>query len=337
MNLKDIFANTPVELGPTSKIHGLGIVSLLCGEGPFEFPDLALVEDAVSKSFVRITETSDRGEVPVLRVDNSGHQPVIILEGEELIGGKQNRVVNITVIVKAGCGLNIPVSCMEAGRWAFRRREFDSGQALFRAKSRAIQKESVMACLSTGRGFRSDQRAVWNEVNESLEATGATSASSDFRASRERMSHRIEEFVTGFTMADRQIGAVFMSSAGILGMELLATSDLFRRASDKIVRSFAFEVLSEENLKDIREGEAKSWWDKVLAAPISTHPSPGSGQVVKLDDPDLIGSGLYWNNVVVHLSCFPTRAGSHSDKQAFTQRLSATERGKRLRQQYYKN
>jgi hypothetical protein len=328
MHLQDILANTSagLGLGEPWKVSGLGIVPLLCAEVLPEFPYLDLVEDAISKRDVRITETSDRGEVPVLKVENEGGQPVVILEGEELVGGKQNRVVNTTVIVMPGSSFEIPVSCMEAGRWAYRRREFDSGEALFRARSRAIQKESVIACMREEGGFRSDQRAIWNEVSQSLGEMGASSSTSDFRAGRERMSLRIEEFVDGFRATERQVGGVFISSAGVLGMELLGTPDLFKRASGKIVRSFAFEVLSEENIKDIRSDETESWWKKVLNASISMHPSPGPGDIVKLNDPDLIGSGLLWNHALVHFSCFPANASSDIVRRSGIRRASVSER-----------
>jgi hypothetical protein len=326
MHLREILAIDSDGLGPASKVHGLSVVPLLCGEGFSGFPHLDLVEDAISKESVRITETSDRGEVPVLKVENKGDQPVLILEGEELVGGKQNRVVNITVIVHAGSSLEIPVSCMEAGRWAYRRREFDSGEALFRARSRAVQKESVIACMREEGSFRSDQRAVWNEVSQSLGEMGASSSTSDFRAGRERVSLRIEEFVNGFRATDRQVGAVFISSTGVLGMELLGTPDLFKRASGKIVRSFAFEVLSEESIEDIRSDETESWWKKVLNASISMHSSPGPGDVVKLNNPDLIGSGLLWNNALVHFSCFPANGSSDKARRSGIRRASVSER-----------
>ena len=57
------------------------------------------------------------GSVPELKVFNGLSQPVLLLDGEELIGAKQNRVLNLTIMVPADTEMMIPVSCVEAGRW----------------------------------------------------------------------------------------------------------------------------------------------------------------------------------------------------------------------------
>jgi hypothetical protein len=50
-------------------------------------------------------------------VENTGDRPVLLLEGEELVGAKQNRVVLSSVLVGAGSQVVLPVFCVERGRW----------------------------------------------------------------------------------------------------------------------------------------------------------------------------------------------------------------------------
>ena len=66
---------------------------------------------------VRITEISEGGSVPDLRVANLGDLPMLLLDGEQLVGAKQNRILNMTVLVAARSEVTIPVSCVEQGRW----------------------------------------------------------------------------------------------------------------------------------------------------------------------------------------------------------------------------
>ena len=56
------------------------------------------LEEALADGTVKVTEVSAAGHVPELRVKNSGATPVLILDGEELVGAKQNRIVNVTVL-----------------------------------------------------------------------------------------------------------------------------------------------------------------------------------------------------------------------------------------------
>jgi hypothetical protein len=82
------------------------VISLLAGERD-EPGGLTLAEAGEA---VTIEEVSEGGDVPT----------VLLLDGEELIGAKQNRVLNTTVLVAAHSRLTIPVSCVEQDRWAYK-------------------------------------------------------------------------------------------------------------------------------------------------------------------------------------------------------------------------
>jgi hypothetical protein len=76
-------------------------VFALLGEQFFE-PTYLLLETALEKGLVEIRELGPEGSVPELRLLNRAGRPVLIVEGEELVGAKQNRVVNVTILVAAG-------------------------------------------------------------------------------------------------------------------------------------------------------------------------------------------------------------------------------------------
>jgi hypothetical protein len=87
------------------------------GGGPSDEGDLALLDEALEEGTLRVEELGEQGSVPELRVINGGASPVLILEGDELVGAKQNRTVNSSVLVAAESQLVLPVSCVERGRW----------------------------------------------------------------------------------------------------------------------------------------------------------------------------------------------------------------------------
>ena len=64
------------------------------------------------------------GSVPELLAHNPLDASVLLYDGEELIGAKQNRILNVTVLVAAASETRIPVSCVEEGRWRARSRHF---------------------------------------------------------------------------------------------------------------------------------------------------------------------------------------------------------------------
>ncbi len=79
---------------------------------------LTLKEAMESGTFL-VTEVSEGGTVPELKVINKGEKAVLLLDGEELSGAKQNRVLNATILVGGHTEVIIPVSCTEHGRWSY--------------------------------------------------------------------------------------------------------------------------------------------------------------------------------------------------------------------------
>jgi hypothetical protein len=81
-------------------------------------PDYLTLDDALAGG----TGFRDRGARRRQCEQPEGHQPqpnvaVLIVDGEELVGAKQNRVVNLTILVPAQQTVVIPVTCVEQGRW----------------------------------------------------------------------------------------------------------------------------------------------------------------------------------------------------------------------------
>ena len=111
-----------------------------------------------------VTEVTEGGTVPELKVINRGEKPVLLLDGEELSGAKQNRVLNTTILLKEKSETVIPVSCTEHGRWSYRSSHFEESGHIMSAKLRRVKNASVHENLKAVHAFRSDQGAVWDEI-----------------------------------------------------------------------------------------------------------------------------------------------------------------------------
>ncbi|MCX8006019.1 MAG: hypothetical protein N2688_13875, partial [Burkholderiaceae bacterium] len=121
MNPLSTYLNALV-IGAPSMAGPIGIVPLLAGADAAA--DYLLLDEALAAGLAEITETSDAGAVPELLLRNRAERDLLLLDGEELIGAKQNRVLNTTILAAAGADIRIPVSCVEAGRWAWQSRRF---------------------------------------------------------------------------------------------------------------------------------------------------------------------------------------------------------------------
>src|SRR5215469_7354079 len=113
--LKEEFSR--IEIGRSSQFRNLTLFPLFPRNASISDLDYLLLEDAIAQGKVRIAELQAGGSVPELSLTNMGELPVLLVDGEELIGAKQNRVLNLTILAPAKQTIVIPVSCVEAGRW----------------------------------------------------------------------------------------------------------------------------------------------------------------------------------------------------------------------------
>src|SRR3954453_17992017 len=124
---------------------------------------------------VSVKELPDGASVNDLVVHNPTGLPVLLFEGEEVLGAQQNRTFDVSVLVAAGSTLRVPVSCVEAGRWDGRRHSEDFAPAPQAAypSLRRLKNEAVYASVVSGSEARADQGAVWEELDLKLEELAA--------------------------------------------------------------------------------------------------------------------------------------------------------------------
>src|SRR5262249_7480967 len=101
------------------------------------------LDEALAGDTLEITETSEGGSVPLLKVLNRGNEPVFFMAGEQLVGAKQNRILNTSILAAAQCELMIPVSCVEAGRWRYSSPKFASPGTMSHGKLRKMLSRHV--------------------------------------------------------------------------------------------------------------------------------------------------------------------------------------------------
>src|SRR3954469_14528337 len=107
------FLAEPLRIGEPDVCGPLAVFPLFGPE-----PDLGYVAFAQAvSSGASVKERAPAAAVNDLLVVNPTPTPVLLYEGEEVLGAQQNRTFDISVLVPAGAQLSVPVSCVERGRW----------------------------------------------------------------------------------------------------------------------------------------------------------------------------------------------------------------------------
>ena len=181
-----------VRVGEPLRHQSLSVFPLFDGrQTPVEY---LLADEGIGSGSVTVEEVSEGGSVPDLLVENKGDVRVLFLEGEELVGAKQNRVLNTSVLIAAKSKVKIPVSCVEQGRWRYRSKQFGSSGSHSPSKLRYFLKSSVSHALKENLGHRSDQGKVWAEVARQQRSLGAASDTRAMSDTFDTYKEQVDQF-----------------------------------------------------------------------------------------------------------------------------------------------
>lgn len=301
-----------LRFGPETTFEKLTMYPLLNGGG--HSPDYLTLRQAIGNGTLRITEVSEGGSVPQLSVANEGAQPVLIIDGEELVGAKQNRVVNVTILVPAKRVIPIPVSCVERGRWSYSSRDFSPSAHHIYAEARARHMGTVTGSLRHAGTRDADQRAVWLGISEKMASLGAESPTQAMSDIYERHLSSIDSYVRAFRPAPGQVGAVFAIGGRPFGLDVFDCSEPLEALLDKLVRSYALDAIdtSGERAAPQQPQPPEDFLAAVTAAKAETYPAVGLGEDVRLEGTNVVGAALVADGRVVHLSAFRSSASHKS-------------------------
>jgi len=265
-----------------------------------------LLADAIEAKQAVVEETSEAGDVPLLAVRNDGAIPVLIPEGEILIGAKQNRTVNLTLLVAAKTQIPMPVSCVEAGRWSRASRHFEA-KAWAHPKLRELKVRSAQMYRRETGMARSDQGAVWREVDEHLVDCDIPAPTRDLALSFEAADVVTGDYRDRIELPEEACGFLAARGDEVVGLDLFDVPEtlhkLWRRMSDAYFMEATREKRHEKQTPKRVAEEFLASIEKHLA-PASEQPELGFE--MELVDGDLSGSALWYDGAVCHLSAFST-------------------------------
>jgi hypothetical protein len=212
----------------------------------------------------------DGAEVNKLVLVNNSDRPLILLAGEIVTGGKQDRVVGKDRIVPAKSDpIDLSVFCVEPGRWVATKYDFGSFHGPMAQPS---VRRSAMA--------DKDQGKVWAEVRSSAEAIGSGASAPTARALESTSSYAgvmsnpevqrkvndvavpLERSYQGVMreLHDRDaVGVVVAVNGEIIWADIFASTGLLEKYWPKLIRSYAAEALTRPKnggRPDIKDAQA---------------------------------------------------------------------------------
>ncbi len=300
-----------IEFGEPLDHKSLRVVPLIgpsCKEPSYRLfgPDLA--ED------VEVNEVDAEGSVPNLRVTNRLPDRILLLDGQELIGAKQNRILNADVLVPAAKEIVIPVTCVESGRWAYSRRGFIAGKMAYRS-ARAAKCSQILASLRSMKEYRSDQGQIWAGVENLISETDSASPSRAMADVYRQKEQDLAEVREAFALPENSIGVAVYCGDRLLGLDLFDRAATLEHHWQSLLDSYVLDWLAFDSrdagdsepaepatpIAELIESLRQADWERFDA--------PGEGSDLRWETDRLTASALVWGEgdaqAIVHLQAFP--------------------------------
>ena len=249
-----------------------------------------------------ITETSESGHVPELAVANPLDEDVLLYDGEELVGAKQNRILNVTVLVAAGSTLTIPVSCVEEGRWRSVSATFAPASHISHAELRRAKAEAL-ALAQQELTSEAVQHEVWGAVSAKLVRLGVDSPTSANRDAFRARAPELGDLEPAFTALPGQCGAV-LGLGDTLCLDVVSRPDAFSTLWPKLRAGYLLDALERLDGRATRTKRLLGFVDEVADATVTRAPSVGLGAGLRARGPGVLGSGLELSGETIQLSAF---------------------------------
>ena len=257
------------------------------------------LDEALPRGF-RVDETSDAGSVPELVVSNPTDARVLLYDGQELVGAKQDRILNVTVLVEAGAKLEIPVTCIEQGRWRRVSAAFAAGDHVSHSHLRRI-KAQALAAQPLERGLA--QVDVWREVQAKQTRMGVESPTATNRDTFAAHRDALRSLERAFQAQPGQCGAV-LGLGDELCLDAVSRPDAFALLWPKLRAGYLLDALERLDGRATSVERVALFVDAVGAARTTRGASAGLGEDLRLRGEGVIGSGLELDGELLQLSAF---------------------------------
>jgi hypothetical protein len=297
-------------VGEPDVIFNLSVFPLFGSSG--RSGEYGILGEAIDKGDARIKEVSEGGHVPQLLFENLGKDPILLVDGEQLIGCKQNRVLNMSILAPGLKETEIPVSCVERGRWRHNSDRFYASDESSFSEMRMAKMASVTENLERFDSAESDQGEVWRSISAKSSRLGSSSQSEAMSGIYERQRDRVDQYMRSIHAKDDQVGAVFAINGEIVGCEFFDDFKTFAYYQRKVTSGYVLDAIDrfDEFSSQLRLDDVEKSLADLRELPTFIHSGIGLGENIRLKDSEFVGAALSYCGRVLHFCALRSKFDS---------------------------
>jgi len=233
---KNLSIGTPVQVG------GVTIYPVIDETAPKQVSsEIDSFSESMADGSLKVSEVSAHGEeggsYTTLQLTNHSKEPVLVMAGEVVRGGRQDRIFTEDLIIPPDSGPQmVQVHCVEKGRWSEEALTFSYGG------------RAELALLEA---TTSGQDATWAAIAAMNTTRGGTATGSYIAASGAEMLHYRQTLRTAIAQEDQVVGAVIAQGSEIVHAEIFGNPQLAEVGRSTLLDGYARDAVVMNDLEAI--------------------------------------------------------------------------------------
>lgn len=257
--------------------------------------DILTVKKGFELGLISIEEC-EQSNVNQIIVKNNSISPLILIDGDEILGAKQNRIVNNTTLVSPKSSIGLSVSCVEEGRWSYKE-SFRASPNIANSITRGVKANAQFE-------NRQAQKEVWQSINELEMRTAYRSNTHAMSESYERQKNYHEKYLKKFERIKGQCGAMVFLNGEFEGMDLFTNPEIYGEYHEKILKSYIIDK-NDSECESIDENDiaikALEILENIETSEIKENETDGIGRSISFSNKIGTGSALIYNDEILHI------------------------------------
>ena|SRR2546430_10715330 len=263
------------------------------GIGHADYPlngNIISLGEALVKGVAKISErgTASTENVHWLIVENISKKNIFIASGDIVAGGRQDRMVSRdTIMLASQQRMQIPVMCVEEGRWTEKEKKF-------------IYEQQANLHLRKILDRSKNQVMIWREIYDQLERSNIKNGSLAYLSRKQDKKYLVSEldywkyFQEKFKNSDSSIvGIICMTGNNVIGCDLFASTSLFYTELPSVMFGYIQEAIVFGSPVKIPIAKVKTYLDKLLTDETS------QAEFVKEN-----GKAYWYNGRIFHITTY---------------------------------
>lgn len=284
--------NVDFELGEIQSHKNMAIVPIITPQS--HNTDFLTLKKGLELDLVEVVEC-EKSTVNIIQIKNKSVSPLILIEGEEILGSMQNRIINTTTVISPKTTAHVNVNCTERGRWHPVSSKFRQSEYMANSRTRHSRMSASFKKMSP-------QSHVWESI-ENLEADNSfRSKTNAMSESYDNLKADHDEFLKSFHIDENQSGVVVIFNGEIKGFELFYNHEIYEEYHQKVLKSYLIDNKNENELFTVDADAVENMINNAAGSTFTLKETASEEEAFEFKNNDGIGTLYLLNGELIHWS-----------------------------------